>query len=97
RVQGGPDVVAHATVDGDVDAGLVALDVDHLDRADLVDRDAGGSADGPAGFDGELGTLQPQRTALVGDQFLERGGQVSRRHRGVGGDVGDTEATTEVE
>ena len=96
-VERGADVVAHPAVDGDVGAHRAAVELDRLDRADLVDRAHRRSDDRPAGLDRQPRNRHVERTALVLDDLGQLGGELCRVGRVVLGGVGDAEAAAEVE
>ncbi len=103
-VQRGAGVVAHAAVDGHVRAGRgrlghgrVELQRHGLDRADGVERDAGGADDVPTGFHRDLGHRDPAFRAGLGDDRGEGLGDVLGRERRVGLGVVDAPSSAEVE
>jgi hypothetical protein len=92
-VEGGADVVAHAAVDADVRA----QPREHLDGADLVQRDGRRPGDGPPRLDGEPRDGQTDGGALLLDDGAQAVGEVGDLHRVVGRGVGDALAAAEVE
>src|SRR5699024_7930871 len=66
-VQGGAHVVAHAAVDGDIDAVVGPAEVDVLDRAHRVQGVGGGAGDRSSGLEGQVRNGQLELLALHRD------------------------------
>src|SRR5215207_1187539 len=52
-VESGADVVAHSAVDSHIGPGGTGVELDRLDRADLVESERAGAGDRAAGFDAD--------------------------------------------
>src|SRR5690625_5308026 len=96
-VQGGAHVVAHAAVDGDIDAVVGPAEVDVLDRAHRVQGVGGGAGDRSSGLEGQVRNGQLELLALHRDDPGDPLGQHLRRGRSVLGVVHDAEAAAQVQ
>ncbi len=96
-VEGGPGVVAHAAVDADVGAVEVFAGGDRLDRAHLVEGDAGLADDDATGLGGDVGHRDAAHRALVGDGVDDAVGDLFDGLGVVDRGVRDAEAAADVE